>query len=118
MLLGLSIPVVCTVGALAGMQTLVEVLCFFPQSIALALAVGFVFQTRKVHVREDATSSESMDDKRWNEMEEALEGREADTYPGSRNVNCEVTVGGRPASYSWQVWPSTHGRRTPNGFES
>ena len=37
-------------GAVAGMWTLVEIICFFPQSIALALALSFVFPAQGVTV--------------------------------------------------------------------
>jgi len=48
----LSIPVICAIGAVAGMWTLVEVICFFPQSVALALALSFVFQAQGVSAEE------------------------------------------------------------------
>ena len=51
-LLGLSIPVICAIGAVAGMWTLVVVICFFPQSVALALALSFVFPAQVVSVEE------------------------------------------------------------------
>jgi len=51
-LLSLSIPVICAIGAVAGMWTLVEVICFFPQSVALALALSFVFQAQGVSAEE------------------------------------------------------------------
>ena len=54
-LLGSSIPVICAIGAVAGMWTLVELVCFFPQSIALALALSFALQARDAGVEDEVT---------------------------------------------------------------
>ena len=55
-LLSLSIPVICAVGAAAGMQTLVEVMYFFHQSVALALALSFVLRARDAPIGDGVTS--------------------------------------------------------------
>jgi hypothetical protein len=54
-LLGLSIPIICAIGVVAGMQTLVEVMCFFHQSVALALALSFVLRARDAPIEEGVT---------------------------------------------------------------
>lgn len=54
-LLGFSVPAICALGAAAGMRTLVEVMCFFHQSVALALALSFVLRARDVSVEEEPT---------------------------------------------------------------
>lgn len=54
-LLGMSIPVICAIGAVAGIQTLVQVMCFFHQSVALALALRYILGARDAPVEERVT---------------------------------------------------------------
>lgn len=54
-LVGLSIPVICAIGVVAGMHTLVDVMCFFHQSVAVALALSFVFRACDAPLEEGVT---------------------------------------------------------------
>jgi hypothetical protein len=54
-LLSSSLPIICAIGAVADMWTLVELVCFFPQSIALALALSFALQGGDAGVEGEVT---------------------------------------------------------------
>ena len=54
------------------MWTLVEVICFFPQSVALALALSFVFQAQGVSA-EEAVAFRGKESEETREQEETRE---------------------------------------------
>ena len=108
MLLASSVPIICAIGAAFGMQNLAAVMCFFPQAIALALALGFTLQPREEQLKEDGQDT---DCKRWEETGRAREGRRADTRLEGRNGGFEIAAQGRPAYCLHQVRSFTHGLR-------